>query len=593
MPLGPSVGTVAYNGYTFPNAISSSVRATPIYDSSGRIVKSVQYTIEIETIVLPDHAPTSTAGAQVDDNLEDIRLRLSQAKKELTFNDQGLGNAITVNKADGTGTYVDVDFGPKPQILEWEPVGSNRAARIVWSVTTTIPECSSGYSANRPLEYNYSVVWSIGADGLTRRTISGHIEVMVYTGYLTGSNSFRVNQVADQYRDWIVFSTVAGFKREQEYSLSEDRKQLKFHITDTQIASPNPYPPGVVELEAAHEIGSHLVTTQAFKGANFVSWDVTLSMSIKLAPDMPQHYGWFIFLLIAKSRLDRIASGSVVNKDRNGQQVSQTPHWILTSMKIREELYKREIKCSLTYWLVSTGSAVFSASGLFQVTPGDWENWRVSMLDIHSSRGIAGMRFLPADDILINICNTQFGSSNMTYSQVPVRSGSQGIFGPGCPLPQHSWLYFNNSFQVVQKANTVVSSKLSGYETYRYQSQNSESPGQYIQGEEDKFEERSGPSQDSASETFVESRGSPTYIVRMKGFAVRIGYPIKTPTLVSIGGIKATRIGSPREHTGTVHAGECPIYAKSWIVEYALDNLPGGDLAKSAVTNGVPEHIKK
>lgn len=581
--IGTVVGQVIYNGYQFPGAFFANVSARFIWDRSERTVKYVEYTFKIETVILPEDAPVSNEASPVDANIENIRKKLSAPRKAFTFAGQGFATSFQVNTA--ANTMIDVNYGPKPRILSWEPIGSNKAARIVWELTTCVPECASNYDNGAPLEFNFNVHWSINHAGMTTRTISGILEVAA------NSLTSQITASADDQRNFFNFPILPGFHREQEYDLSDDKRTLTFRIVDTETASDNPFLPGIVECEADHRATSNLLATKGpFEGKGFCSWDTTLAGVIKPAANVPRHYAWFVFLIIVKDRLDRIAGGKVEKKDRSDNTIVEDARYIVNHIEIREALYRREFRFTIRYLLIVKLPDLFEKSGLFQPLPGDWNLWRISMGKAFSNRGYAGLGFKPSDDAIVNICDNQSVAYQGSVVAKTPDAYAQGLFVPSCPKKEHSWLVYKNFFEVVEQPNSVRHRKVVAVPFTQLQSIAPESLATVIaSGNIQNGRESTGSPSDYTS-NIIQVRGPATYTIRMWGYAVRMGHTITPPVLESIGGQKCTRIDRSKFADTVIENGPCPMFAMKWDQLYTVENIPGGDITKTAKTNGLPEY---
>src|SRR5690554_4479025 len=129
----PKVGVISYNGYSFDATAQTRVTGRPEYDRAGRTVTHVVWTFRVSAFVAPrpgqDNADTA---------LEDVRRRLSQPGQALTVTGKGFG-LLDLNLAGAR----DVVWGPKPRVLDWEPVGGGRVARVEWHCEAAVPECAN------------------------------------------------------------------------------------------------------------------------------------------------------------------------------------------------------------------------------------------------------------------------------------------------------------------------------------------------------------------------------------------------------------------------------------------------------------------
>ena len=161
------LGKVTYNGFAFPPILNSSVTCQPVYDDSNRSIMYMAYSIRIEFIITLDYAdtlvdfsnfgsathlddnvyPTGASKGSIDDMIEFLRRRLCQPGRILRISKIGLGPDLDINENPNSGHW-DVTWGPKPKMISWQPLGLNRAAKIVWECEVGLVECE-----DRNLQY--------------------------------------------------------------------------------------------------------------------------------------------------------------------------------------------------------------------------------------------------------------------------------------------------------------------------------------------------------------------------------------------------------------------------------------------------------
>ncbi len=584
-----SVGTVSYNGFTFPAPFDAEVTAVPRMDSSNRYVKYVVYTITIATIIVPDDAPTSTAGAQVDDNLEDIRCRLLKSGGSFQFNNQGLGDNISVNNS-GAGR-LDVNFGPHPRILSWKPTGSNRACHVVWSVDVALPECcdtiiSPSLAFVKSLEHNYTVSWDINEYGATTRIIQGRLEIPGYrTGVAAGAVQGPTGRTsltnADKHWDRIfkTFLPVPGFLRESRRSLSQDRKTLEYVITDRELPSDNPLMPYMVKMEIDHQ--ARIGFPNMFQCMN------NISGSIYISPGAPRHWGWLAF---AKVAFQRYIKGGSFTKEKKGGSAETTKKMfnLITELVWVESIYSREFRFSMS-WKFGIGTVldVFKGSGLFQPVHGasglsspqgsaiSWAAWTVSMSAItNNARGLGQMVHNPANDVMIQICDDQptINVNNLVKKNL---SGTISFPTPDevtKPSPAQSWERFEQAVIPILSTNVMRHRKLKNIQIKTATSKDVNPNATQFNLDNIVQEE------DNADGVVEQARGPSATTFRLAGNAVRIGYAIALPSVKAIGGktLKVLGVSASQKVIGN-HFG-MPVYAATWIIDYSLTGKPKGDL---------------
>lgn len=563
-----SQGSLQYNGFTFPPAISTRVASVPVYDSTGRSVKYVVHTIQVETIVFPGAdsllllnptfpvSLTATDGVRsTATGLEGLRMKLLESGKPLVFAGKGFG-AIAVN------SETDVAYGPRPRIMQWEPLPNNCAARIVWAVDVAISECAAidGYTgaASRILEKTYAADWSIDDHGYTTRTFSGMIEI---AGSLRSDGVPLV--IADQYRQYIDVLLPEGFKRQQSYQQSPDQRRLTWRITDTEIRSKYPLHRGVVDANVQHSVSSSGPTIGQH-------WLVGVSGSFSVANGHDKWFAWLMFLQVVKHRRQAaIDHARIKIGNDEGGATKKYGHAFPVSLSVNDDVFGTSISFALQWLVFTTYETMFKASGMFAKIDGStWASYRSDMLNRSSTwrnRGAAGLTHNKSSGAMVNQCqlNNPAGLISDTVNRRDASATSK-IFEADCPPKESSFVRFSPVIEEIDDTQTV-----SMYQT----------------GGTPSFNTLDGvPSAGDQSAVVVHDRGSGRVRVRFTGVAVRMGYEIERPELVSYGG--AAVLAKTGEHsfvqTPYGRSQGCRLWRAAWSVDYELSGQPIG---KKIVTN--------
>ena len=597
------VGSVHYNNYSFPPAIHSKVRFEPLYDPAERGIKATRLHFTIEFIILQgmtgsSNPPANPAGA-ADDSMTAIRRRLTQPGMNLAFSLQGIGTVFSIGPS---GTFRDVNYGPKPKLISWEPIGSNAAARVVWECTAEIADCEFPQPFNRVEYINYDVNWSINREGMTTRTISGEFSVPVARGQGATAPATNISQTAEDFRESVVnaFNVLDQFHRESDFTLSEDRKRLSFTLVDTEIASPNPYQPGMIDMDVNYKTSSSL-------DDGFAIWPTSLEGSITVAPGVQKLMAWLAFIRILEDLLANLPRGSniipheVGESGPSGEPRAQNVHAFLTDMSITDHLFSRSVSFDLSWWVFTTLQSIFAATGILEplsISQGDadWSLWKSSLSNIQGPRGWQELTFFPEDDIIIDVCNSSVPLSSNTPGISENTPGTASLFQSECPPPEESWLKYENKYVIVSNEGTVEHTPLVDAEPRK----------EIVSGQLPKVNTDYKPL--GQTEILTESSGGtaiptppkirnkvhPTEVrVIMIGSATRIGYQITPPNLVSVGGVDAIKRGKDKVATDVNTVGSvaqngrnCGLYTATWIKEYTLATQP---TQWKPLTDGRPE----
>ena len=273
----------------------------------------------------------------VDHAMAFLRRRLTQPGRKLQISGIGLGPDLTVNhpsqtSTEGQNSLHDVVWGPKPRELTWEPIGGNSAVRVVWDCEVGLVECEEldksdkerrplGFGSNptssgnqlpmEVLQLVYNESWDITPEGLTTKKYSAVIQIRGYIDYASLKN---VITSADQYRLFFEPVLQEGYKRTRSYKLNDDKTQLDITITDKEIESDWPYPPGVTDMDCNYTISSALSGEGELNaGAAFRGWRSRIAGSMTLAkgthPYWRRVYPYVMFLTLIRSRYLHINKG--------------------------------------------------------------------------------------------------------------------------------------------------------------------------------------------------------------------------------------------------------------------------------------------
>ena len=242
---------VTYNGYPFNDKSHINIDTEVVYDEAGRVAIKKSLTITVKSIITPTRDSNGPfSGTQSDEaclnndfTLDEIREKLCEIGGVLDVSGIGFGKLRVndYNAADPDFAVVDMAHGPKPRVIRWTPIAGAGAAEIVWTIVTVVPPCEREDDLK---SMNFNIGFSVNEKGYTTRRVSGFLEVV----NSDVSPGFR--RSADDFRDRIVVAKITNSLRTQNFDLSADRSRLDFSIVDTEIESPNSYPPEVVSISA-------------------------------------------------------------------------------------------------------------------------------------------------------------------------------------------------------------------------------------------------------------------------------------------------------------------------------------------------------
>lgn len=542
-------GVVIYNGYQFDGASHVTIRCEPVYDDAQRTVVYHRYTINVKAIVAD--------GGGTGLELKDIRYRLTKAGAELVVYNQGFYN-LYANCSSPDGFVNDVAFGPKPKIISWTPIGSAYACEVEWECETCIAYCLTPKYYQGILAFNYKITYALDYRGLTVRTIAGYYEIaMTRTAYT-------IPNTADFYRTYVNPAIPTRFQRtSQTWNVSLDKRRMDFNIVDTEIASNNPYPLGVVKIDAKHRVNWR------WRGekASYTKLTNTITVEIEMAPDQPMLNAYAAFAWIVKRRVDIARAGY-------NQGV------FLCEVNAEENLFDRRCSFSVSYYILCYLKQLLTDTGLW--TPlgmNTWGAWAYSISNVTDQRGYANMQHLASNDAIVDPCGTSYTIPwNAATTEKPQKAeDSRLLLKNETPDPERSWLGYDARIYIRRDRRLVRQAIL--------QAPDPEDPD-YNQIATDALNyPATGGTPDIAQRS-----GKSTYTAILAGWARRAGFQIPRPALTKIGTANANEVSDPpAEFMQRIsdNALGVPVFTAHWCIKYALDGPPGTVLPIANVAEGV------
>lgn len=396
------------------------------------------------------------------------------------------------------------------------------------------------------MAFNYQVGTRIDNAGYTTRTISGYIEIA-----MTRFAQRSIPDSADRYRDVVLVRQLPNFHREHHWNLSSDKRRADFTIVDTEIRSPNPFAPGVINIQGNHGVGWSRQKSQLLQQ--------TIRATIELAQGQPRSKAWEIFRAIVMRRLSFTLGATV----------------FLENLYVDESLFGNTFTFSVGYrsFMKPNESILTALAGLFTSTGigaplnlGNWQQWKNSIANLQSHRGQAQLKHDPSKDQIIDLCSTEFmpggieDSSVQPYTPVPMM-GTR-LYNTK-PPPKDSYLKYDTYLETDEETPTTVQITVDP-EDLQYKKFDPSDPQASL-----------GETETGTSVTrFVETQAGRMDII-WRGYAERVGYPVPRPDKLTIGGVELTRVGKAQfgqKFLGNV-LGQ-PVYAAAWNQRYALSQRP-------------------
>lgn len=570
----PSGMTISYNGYTFPVTVEPpKISIEPQFDSAGRIIVACKYTVSLSAVIYPG---TDESNASLQ--MADLRTRLSAEACELRIEGTGFSDLVVNERG---GRVWDMDWGPKPRVLECAQIGDDLAWRISWvCVAVTSEECPEDTKPllGRVYEWCYSVRWSVDQRGLTTRTVTGHVMIPITRLVPT---SREVPDQADKLREAVKNLIVPeGFRRVPgEATLSENRRRLDFVVTDQQLDSPWAPPPGVILCSGTHQV-SNAGTN------NWIQYRHTISASYTVARDQPKSRAWQHFAKLWKSRWSQARGG--------GRQLM-----LPLSLSMTETLWDMTTSFSISYITLPSKRAAAKknpldllresmaqatgGSGLWLApVPTSWTEWAESLKSgAFESRGYAGLKYDVKDDRLVNVCLTGGGSAvrSLASRRPPTRNDPKNLKGTPPPPPgddevpevkvakDESWVKYESRL-VIKEKDDLAKLKTLPLDEVKHRPREIET-NSTIAFRSDYVAPKEKPH-------VFQLRAQPDQEIMFEGKAVRAGYTIDCPRLITVGGAKAYRMNGDGDYfEQEIFANFLtPVVAAKWRQTYVLESTP-------------------
>lgn len=577
--------TLSYNGYTFPIYTATKVSGSPVYDSSGRTVVAVTYSLTAESYWTVDGLGE---GVEISDDMDGLRAALTRPGGRLTYSGNGFGS-FAINTEDA-----DCRWGPRPKLVSWRPCGLEKTVHVVWQVEVCIAQCDDGDDGmpigkpRPPMEYNYQVSYALDRSGYQSVTHSGHVVIATTRRSVTDRT---ITDHADRLREQVVPPVPPRFRvSSQNFTLSEDKARLNFSVTFEQMP-PNVPPVGVVKVSATHTMSTNPIAA--------ITWEGNISATYEMAYHVPRNQCLTHFLDLVRDRLDHASLNARQQNQGGGQgAVGQALNAaakmfglvLPLRMQITENIYEREaatlsLAYKVTLWPGEMRRAV-EMLGFFRPPPGagGWKGWSDNLelpgRAMHP-RGVAGIRFDPAQDRIIDLC-VQVGGGQPIPNTVnaglvappgvaPIAPGAllQKINAFGGELrPENAWIDFKAHIRV-EMDDAVVEQPLLPVDAVQRVANGAGAVGEAGSGFKIPYK--------GAPASLVQNRGKPAVTVTIIGQAVRAGYSISPPEITRVGGVEAipaNRQGREFFEQGVVGNLIYPICVARWRLRYILPEVP-------------------
>lgn len=444
------IGTLSYNGVTFSQLYRSSVSGPPAMDNAGRTRRGVEWTISVDGVVTLDltaaAAQDRAGNGTIDDQWELMRQLLSAPAGILTYQGKGFGPFI-VNGV-GAGAVDDIAWGPKPKLLEFQPLGGSRASFVRWQVTTIIPEFAAGpvgkpvnptltmppsgfgrlIAGDPPLaaragpvvQFNEESTLRYDEAGYASYSIRGTLEIPLTRSTVDART---IDHTVDDYRQRFlnIWVDLTRFKvQARSFSYSRDKRTCEWEFACTELA-----PMGLPE-GAAVARGNYSVRPLK-QGPALCQWLCSLKGTYTIRKDQPRRLAWKAFIGLLVSRIsystfgemglvDTLLPGLLPPRIRlpiaAAIERATRRAWVI-HFAFDEGLYddSRTMTFEASWWLMTNIQTILRASGVWRpvydpktgkATDGG-TIWMESMEDVMGWRSWEICQIDPAGDVIVDM----------------------------------------------------------------------------------------------------------------------------------------------------------------------------------------------
>ena len=649
---GPSVDVAPLNLITnaqIPVTGKPSITMRTVYADDGVTVAYYSYELKIETII---YLPVSQ-NVDIDAEVTRLKTILGTPGLKLKLSPTGLGTFPIIN-----GTVVaanstpDLTGGPRLQELSVEPFATNNAISVSGIINFNISHCSP-YIARDLVQYNSELDMQVDDDG--------NLSFKVFSTYQSRNpitDKTAINILSKHIRR-DAGKLFQGMKKKTRVSYSRDQRTAHIEISFTDPGSDAAFAPLTKHIEFTDTLESQLMNESGMGAGGFYKWIRSFSGTITLPPRINKLWAWYVFRQILIDRLKGVElvfkepteTDTIITSEQ--QSTPARPSWYVPlKIKLSNSLYTRQFQFELQYLYVmdfesvmngksrifntarhnitvnpATNEFVFNNPNDAGHTPkslsDEWYLWEENdNYDLNSfyrteTTGpvvVAQCALTPNPPLpsseRVRVFSTRDSSGLYEYEPVyeslansSVKDAYRRVLGSNADS-RLSWLAYDNKISIIQQNENEHISFIQNTPKSYYQASASGGPTAATPV----FNiDHNVTNIDEGYETpNTIAFGPSTYKIRMQGSALRVGYPIPTPAVVSARGQAVTRSGESRySHQMVAQSNvlneigvapsqtsiKFPVYLAMWDIEYNVEaGVKAQDILANILSSGSPGH---
>ncbi len=431
-------GILEYNSVLFSVLYRSEITGEIKQDQAGRTVMVCEYTLSAEGIC------SEAAGTSLETNFVSLRKLLEQDGAQLIYTGRGFGN-LTVNPVvGGAGGFVDVPggstvrdvaWGPKPELLYFQPLGNGLSAMVKWRCKFAISEETKG--GDGILQFSYSYGISFDEDFYSQLSFKGVIEVPL-TRTAVGDREIPP-AVADSFRrGWLSLPMdLTQYRvKSRNFNESADRRKIDWDYSFEELPPMN-LPPGAPRARGTFDVQPMRTGSNKSIVLLGVMWSCNLKVTYTIRADFPRRQAVWMFLLLLQFRMnssrfglfppmsllaataiDRVAAAGA--EGAFGGVAGNPAQPLLTSFSFHEGIHldSRTFTCEASWALFTTFRTLLDATGVWR-----WPEGMSALRAAASLDQVAGWR------------TWQMNNFNTDADAIVDFGGGDSPFGEGPPPP--------------------------------------------------------------------------------------------------------------------------------------------------------------